>query len=172
MLFRCEPFVARVVHLFAQLVSTAFTCDPVSLSQFTENSVLPTATMPPALGSSRAKAKAREPRRSGSRNTTPSSGLSAGTVSSSSAAPSTNIYLDIDLSKLAAPPAGQYVDVLEKLNGSGQIPDSKSLESLVEIMNSMGELADSRGDACNAGMKEVSHKRKELEGEDAKRCPR
>lgn len=121
---------------------------------------LPLVTMPPALGTSRTKGKARESRRSGSRNTTPSSGLSAGTVSSSSVS-----YLETDVSKLAVQATVQYSDVLEKLNGSGQIPDSKSLESLVENMNSLGEVADSRSDACNAAMKELSQKRKELEPE-------
>jgi hypothetical protein len=115
--------------------------------------------MPPTLNS-KSKGKAREPRRSRSRNTTPSSGLSTVAAPLSAAG-----YLDTDVSQLLMPGTVQYSDVLEKLQGSGQIPDSKTLESLVENLNALSELADLRGDTCNAGMRELSQRRKELERE-------
>ncbi|KAL1954607.1 hypothetical protein VTO42DRAFT_902 [Malbranchea cinnamomea] len=115
--------------------------------------------MPPALGNKN-KGKGREARRSGSRNTTPSSGLTA------IAAPTISIgYLDTDISQLLIPTATQYSEVLEKLSGSGQIPDVKTLESLTETLNTLGELADTRGNVCNGVIRELSQKRKELERE-------
>ena len=55
----------------------------------------------------------------------------------------------------------QYSEMLERL-GAGPIPDIKSLESLMDHLKSLSQLAESRGDACNAGMRELSQKRKEI----------
>ncbi|KAL2868838.1 histone acetyltransferase NGG1 [Aspergillus lucknowensis] len=101
------------------------------------------------------KGKGRDVRPSRSRNTTPSSGLSATSGPLSS-------YLDNDASKLIIPTTIQYVEILERMGGVGPIPDSKSLESLMEHLKSLSQLAEARGDACNAGIRELSQKRKEV----------
>lgn len=55
----------------------------------------------------------------------------------------------------------QYAEMLDRV-GAGPIPDSKSLESLMEHLESLSQLAESRGDACNSGMRELSQKKKEI----------
>jgi transcriptional adapter 3 len=105
------------------------------------------------------KGKGREVRQSRSRNTTPSSGLSASTATGASSVPG---YLDNDPSKLFSPSTIQYADILERLGGGGTIPDSKTLELLSEHLKTLSQLADERGDICNAGMRELSQRRKEV----------
>ncbi|KAL2001683.1 hypothetical protein VTN02DRAFT_1404 [Thermoascus thermophilus] len=104
------------------------------------------------------KGKGREVRQSRSRNTTPSSGLSASTATGVSSVPG---YLDSDVSQLLVPSTVQYSDILERFGG-GLIPDSKSLEVLAEQLKTLSQLAEARGDACNAGMRELSQRRKEV----------
>lgn len=105
------------------------------------------------------KGKGREVRQSRSRNTTPSSGLSSSTTTGAS---SVSGYLDNDVSKLFSSSTVQYADILERLGGGGTIPDSKTLELLGEHLKTLSQLADARGDVCNAGMRELSQRRKEV----------
>ncbi|WEW58319.1 Transcriptional regulator [Emydomyces testavorans] len=114
--------------------------------------------MPPIPGL-KSKAKGREPRGSRSRNTTPNSALSGSTTTGTSFALG---YLDNDVSKLIVPTNVQYSDILGDLGGVNQIPDSKALEALVEQLKTLSQLAEARGDACNAGMRELSHKKKDI----------
>lgn len=117
------------------------------------------------------KGKGRDVRPSRSRNTTPSSSFSAGPPTATSAAS----YLDNDASKLFVPATVQYAEILDRMGGVGPIPDSKSLESLMDHLKTLSQLAETRGDACNASIRELSQKRKEvvddaepLEGERVK----
>ncbi|EEH11344.1 ada histone acetyltransferase complex component [Histoplasma capsulatum G186AR] len=109
--------------------------------------------MPPPLAN-KSKGKGREVRRSRSRNTTPSS-ASTNTVTGIG-------YLDNDISKILVPTSVQYSDILDRLGGSGHIPEPKALESLVEHLKTLSQLAETRGEACNAGIREISQKRKEV----------
>jgi transcriptional adapter 3 len=106
------------------------------------------------------KGKARESRRSPSRNTTPSSGISASTVLSVP----TQSYLDSDISKLLVPTTIQYTEIIDRLGG-GAIPEPKSLQALAENLKTLSQLADARGDACNLAMRELSQKRKDASDE-------
>ncbi|EEP81745.1 conserved hypothetical protein [Uncinocarpus reesii 1704] len=45
---------------------------------------------------------------------------------------------------------------------SAKSKDSKALESLVEQLKALSDVAEARGDACNAGMRELSQRKKEL----------
>lgn len=110
------------------------------------------SNMPPPLAN-KSKGKGREVRRSRSRNTTPSS-VSTNTVTGIS-------YLDNDISKMLVSTSVQYSDILDKLGGSGQIPEQKALESLVEHLKTLSQFAEARGEACNAGIREISQKRKD-----------
>ncbi|KAJ5543448.1 Histone acetyltransferases subunit 3 [Penicillium sp. DV-2018c] len=109
------------------------------------------------------KGKGRDARRSRSRNTTPSS-------ASVPAIPSLPIqsYLENDVTKHIDQASLQYSEVLE-LVAAQNIPDSKTLETLVDHLKSLSEMADARGEACNAGMREMSHKRKEVEDQELER---
>ncbi|OAX82604.1 hypothetical protein ACJ72_03045 [Emergomyces africanus] len=108
--------------------------------------------MPPPLAN-KSKGKGREVRRSRSRNTTPSS---ASTTTAAGIS-----FLDNDISKMLVSTSVQYSDILDKLGGSGQIPEPKILETLVEHLKTLSQFAEARGEACNAGIREISQKRKE-----------
>lgn len=106
------------------------------------------------------KGKGREARQSRSRNTTPSSGLSASTTTG---APSIPGYLDSSVSKLFSASDVQYADILEQLGGGGTIPESRTLELLSHDLKSLSKLAETRGDVCNSGIRELSQRRKEVQ---------
>lgn len=105
----------------------------------------------------KSKGKGRDARQSRSRNTTPSN-IGGGPMGAVPLAPS---YLENDVTKLIDLANGQYKDVLELL-ATPNIPDSKTLEALVEYLKSLSDMADARGEVCNAGMREMSQKRKEV----------
>ncbi|KAF9883802.1 Transcriptional regulator [Aspergillus nanangensis] len=109
----------------------------------------------PSANKGKGKGQGRPPR---SRNTTPSSSFSA---AAATALP-TPSYLDNDASKLFVPASIQYADILDRMGGSGPIPDSKSLGALMEHLETLSQLAETRGDACNASIRELSQKRKEV----------
>lgn len=104
----------------------------------------------------KSKGKGRDARQSHSRNTTPS-GAGAPTL------PTLPIqsYMENDVTKLIDLANGQYADVLD-LVAAQSIPDSKTLEALVEHLKSLSDMADARGEVCNAGMREMSQKRKDV----------
>lgn len=108
----------------------------------------------------KSKGKGRDSRQSRSRNTTPSSGLSASTTTGAST--SVPGYLDNDLSKLFSGVSVHYADLLEQSGGGGHIPDIKTLELIGEHLKTLSQIADTRGDTCNAGMRELSQRRKEV----------
>lgn len=104
----------------------------------------------------KSKGKGRDARQPRSRNTTPSS-------ASAPAIPALPIqsYLENDVTKLIDLANGQYSDVLD-LVAAQNIPDSKTLETLVEHLKSLSDMANARGEVCNAGMREMSQKRKDV----------
>ena len=127
----------------------------------------PASRMPP-LGS-KGKGRGRDMRRSRSRNTTPSSVLSAGTAPITSAATS---YLDIDNSKLLTPTSPQYGDLLDRLEsrpGAPVIPEMKHIETLVEQLRQLSESAEARSQVCDAAMRELADKRKIVLDEERER---
>lgn len=69
--------------------------------------------------------------------------------------------MENDVTKLIDLANGQYSDVLD-LVAAQNIPDSKTLETLVEHLKSLSDMADARGEVCNAGMREMSQKRKDV----------
>lgn len=114
----------------------------------------------------KSKSKSREIRHPRSRNTTPSSDLSADPTFAAGPRPR---YIENDVSKLIPPSSGQYSEILDKTGGIGPIPDSKSLEALVDQLRSLSRLAENRGDACNVGIRELSQRRKEVVEEPVER---
>lgn len=105
----------------------------------------------------KSKGKGRDARQSRSRNTTPSNAGSAST----GLGPLLPSYLENDVSKLIDLANSQYENLLGLVAGPN-IPDSNTLETLVEHLKSLSDMADARGEACNAGMREMSQKRKEV----------
>lgn len=113
--------------------------------------------MPPLGGKSKSKGK--DSRRSRSRNTTPSSVLSAPPAVIISAG--NTAYLEIPVGHLLVPTSILYDDILEIHGGSGAIPDPKHLEALASDLHSLSLLAETRNQACDKGMRELSSKRKD-----------
>ncbi|KAJ5679123.1 hypothetical protein N7462_007367 [Penicillium macrosclerotiorum] len=105
----------------------------------------------------KSKGKGRDARQSRSRNTTPST--AGGT--NLAATPSVPSYLENDVTKLIDLANDQYLDLLDLVAGPN-IPDSKTLETLVDHLKSLSDMADARGETCNVGMREMSQKRKEV----------
>lgn len=112
--------------------------------------------MPPLVGKSRPKG--REGRQSRSRNTTPSSTVSAPI---SSITPSNTGYLDIPIGNLVVPTNINYDDILERHGGGGGIPDPKHLETIANDLKTLAALARTRAESCDGGMRELVRRRKE-----------
>ena len=120
--------------------------------------------MPPLA--SKSKGKSKDGRRSRSRNTTPSSVISAITTS----LPSHTVpYIDYDLSKITAPQKPQYGDNNEIKAG---MSDPKLLNDLIDQLRQLAENAELRSRACDAAMREMSGKRKERELDDREHTAR
>ena len=120
--------------------------------------------MPPAIKNG--KNKAREGRQSRSRNTTPSSIASAPPVS---ATPSHTSYLEIPIANLMVPTNISYDDILDRHGGSGGIPDPSHLTTMVQDLKQLCSLASARSETCNAGMRALSQRRKEVAEEERER---
>ena len=119
--------------------------------------------MPPLGG--KGKSKGREARQSRSRNTTPSSVVSAAV----SVGPSNTAYLDIPIGNLVIPTNISYDDILERHGGGGGIPDPKHLESLANDLKILSQLAETRSQASDGGMRELSKRRKEAIDDERER---
>lgn len=117
--------------------------------------------MPPVAN--KGKAKGRDARRSRSRNTTPSSVISAGTAPP---VHSFTPYLTIDTSKLYVPSHPQYGDILDRLETKSVVPEPKHLETLVEQLRQLSEAAEARAHVCDAAMRELADKRKAVADEE------
>ena len=118
--------------------------------------------MPPLPGKTKPKSRD-QGRSSHSRNTTPSSNVSApiSTVSIT-----TTAYLDIPISNLAIPKDISYDDILERHGGVGGIPDPKHLEAMADNLKSLSQRAETRGQACDGAMRELVARQKEIKLED------
>ncbi len=113
--------------------------------------------MPPVGG--KGKGKGRDARRSRSRNTTPSSvGASASLTSTGS---ETTAYLETPTSDLMIPANATCEGVFEQYCSGPNIPDLKSLNALAEKLKLLVSLAETRGEACDKGMRELYSRRKE-----------
>ena len=118
---------------------------------------LESGSMPPLGMGSKGKSKGKEGRQSRSRNTTPSSVVSAAI----STGQGNTSFLDIPIGNLMIPNNISYDDILEKHGGSGGIPDPKHLETLANDLKTLYQLADVRERACDVGMRELATRRKE-----------
>lgn len=117
--------------------------------------------MPPYAGAKSKGVKARDGRRSRSRNTTPSSIISAPAV----AGPAITPYLELDTSKLLVITPSLYVDILEKLESKSSNLDTKQFQDIISQLNSLGDGAEKRSDLCSAAMRTLHEQYAELEAE-------
>ena len=117
--------------------------------------------MPPPA--TKGKGKGRDARRSRSRNTTPSSVISASTAP---LVQTSTPYLEVDSSKLSVPPHPEYADVLKGLDTKSAVPEPKHLETLVEQLRQLSEAAEARAQVCDAAMRELADRRKAIADEE------
>ncbi|KAL9103602.1 MAG: hypothetical protein Q9163_001366 [Psora crenata] len=113
--------------------------------------------MPAAMG--KGKPKGKEGRQSRSRNTTPSSSVSAPLTST---LPSHTPLLELPLSTLEIPTNISYDSVLERHGGGGGIPDPNHLVTISNDLKTLAALANTRSDANTKGMRELSERRKQV----------
>lgn len=116
--------------------------------------------MPPYAGAKSKGGKARDGRRSRSRNTTPSSVISAPAV----LGPALTPFLELDTSKLLINTPSVYSDILEKLESKASL-DTKQFQDTISQLNSLGDGAEKRSDLCSAAMRTLHEQYAELEAE-------
>ena len=102
-------------------------------------------------------------RSSRSRNTTPSSNVSAPI---STVAATNTAYLDIPVDNLTIHSGISYDDILERHGGGGGIPDPKHLEAMADNLKTLSQRAETRGQACDAAMRELVSRQKEIKLEE------
>ena len=122
--------------------------------------------MPPLSSATKSKNKARESRRSRSRNTTPSSVLSAGAAST---VPTTTAYLELDTTKLHIPSHPQYSDALERLESRSVGLDPKQLQEIIDQLKQLSESADKRAEACENAIRRLHETLREVEADQKER---
>ena len=127
--------------------------------------------MPPPLAG-KSKSKGREGLQARSRHTTPGSSVSASF--STMAQPLTD-YLQIPLSKLLVPINISYEKILERHGGGGGIPDPTNLQTMAEDLKALSQLAETRSQVLDEGMRELVFRRKvqaEVERREAEEAAR
>ncbi|KAI5283828.1 Transcriptional regulator [Ascosphaera aggregata] len=78
----------------------------------------------------------------------------------------TSLFLDHDVPRLLSSASVQYATLIDKVNSVGTIPDPRTLELLISGLKNLSTLADERGEVCNAAMRELSNKRKDVAYEE------
>jgi transcriptional adapter 3 len=123
------------------------------------------ANMPPIPSATKGKHKGRDARRSRSRNTTPSSVLSATTPS----IPSHTAFLELETSKLIVQPTPHYGEILEQLEGKPSSLEPKRLQDIIEQLKKLSEAADIRVETCERAMRLIHEKMRDAEYESKER---
>lgn len=134
--------------------------------------------MPPLGSASKSKNKhAKEARHSRSRNTTPSSVLSA-TAAPTGTTPSTTPFLQLDTSKLLVASQPNYAEILDRLETKPANLDPKQLQDVIEQLKQLSDSAEKRIDSCEKAIRlihdqlkdlDVEHKERERQVEHAKK---
>ncbi|KIY02716.1 uncharacterized protein Z520_01181 [Fonsecaea multimorphosa CBS 102226] len=114
--------------------------------------------MPPLPGAS--KKKNRDGRRSRSRNTTPSSVLSAGTAPPG---PTTTPLLELEVSKLLVPSKPNYAEIIDHLDNHGSKLEPKSLHEIIDQLKHLSESAEKRAESCEKAIRLIHEQKKNVE---------
>lgn len=125
--------------------------------------------MPPLGSASKSKNKhAKDARHSRSRNTTPSSVLSA-TATAAPTAPSTTPFLQLDTSKLLVASQPSYADILDRLETKPANLDPKQLQDTIEQLKQLSDSAEKRIDSCEKAIRLIHDQLKDLDSEHKER---
>ena len=107
------------------------------------------------------KSKVKDNRQSRSRNSTPSSVLSAPTSATAIASDAT-AYLKLPVGSLLIPNNLLYDDIVDRNGGNGGIPDPRHLEALATSLRTLSQLANTREQDCDKAMRELVGRRKQV----------
>lgn len=123
--------------------------------------------MPPLGGANKSKTKhSKDARQSRSRNTTPSSVLSANVTST---APSTTPFLQLDTSKLLVSPHPSYAEILDRLETKPSNLEPKQLQEIIDQLKQLSDAAEKRVDSCERAIRVIHDQLKELDSEQKDR---
>jgi len=126
--------------------------------------------MPPLGSASKSKNKQHKDAASrhsrGSRNTTPSSILSASALP---AAPSTTPFLQLDTSKLLVAPHPSYAEILDRLETRSADLDPRQLQNIIDQLKQLNDSADNRVDSCEKAIRVIHDQLKDLDSEEKER---
>lgn len=121
----------------------------------------------PALGSAnKSKHKQKDARHSRSRNTTPSSVLSASAIAS---APSTTPFLQLDTAKLLVASQPSYAEILERLETKPSNLEPRQLQDVIEQIKQLNDSAEKRIDSCEKAIRVIHDQLKDLDSEQKER---
>ena len=121
-----------------------------------------TPDMPPLPGANKGKNKTRDGRRSRSRNTTPSSVISAGTAPP---VPSHTPHLGLDTSKLLVLPKHDYADILDDLEAKPSHIEPKKLQNIIEQLKKLSDHAEERVESCETAIRKIHEQMRDVEFE-------
>lgn len=116
--------------------------------------------MPHLSSAAKSKNKNRDNRGSRSRNTTPSSVLSAGPPA---AVPVTTPFLELDTIKLLVAPQPQYGEILDRLETKPANLEPKHLEDIIIQLKQLSDTAEKRVESCEKAIRLIHDQLKELE---------
>lgn len=122
--------------------------------------------MPPLGSANKSKNKHKDARHSRSRNTTPSSVLSA-TVTAT--APSTTPFLLLDTSKLLVSPQPSYAEILDRLETKPSNLEPKQLQDIIDQLKQLSDAAEKRVDSCEKAIRVIHDQLKDLDSEHKER---
>ncbi|RMZ84288.1 hypothetical protein DV738_g737, partial [Chaetothyriales sp. CBS 135597] len=128
----------------------------------------------PQSGASKSKHKAREARRSPSRNTTPSSVISAGTSTTAPPLPplpplppaaASTPFLNLETARLLVLPQPQYADILDQLEAKPSAIEPKRLQDIIEQLKTLGDHAENRVELCERAIRLIHEQMRDVESE-------
>lgn len=124
--------------------------------------------MPPLGSASKGKGKTKDARRSRSRNTTPSSVISAGTGPVTTG-PTTTPLLDLDLNRLLVSSKPNYAEATDYLDSHGVKAEPKLLHDIIEQLKHLSESAEKRIESCEKAIRLIHEQKKDLESDQQDR---
>ena len=122
--------------------------------------------MPPLPGAKKGKHSSRDSRRSRSRNTTPSSVISAGTAPPP---PSITPFLELDTSRLLILQQPQYADILDTLEAKPSYIEPKKLQEIIEQLKTLSDHAEKRVESCERAIRLIHEQMRDVESEHKER---
>ena len=129
--------------------------------------------MAPLGSASKSKNKhVKDARHSRSRNTTPSSVLSAtatATTTAAHTAPTTTPFLQLDTAKLLVAAHPNYAEILDRLETKPANLEPKQLQDIIEQLKQLSDSAEKRIDSCEKAIRVIHDQLKDLDSEHKER---